>query len=132
MNLVIEVTKNPPPHTSTTHKETFQHIREPQVHIGNDKKGNEKFRWSGCTVFARLEEDGWHCAAALCLETDQFCRRTGRTIARRHYFKPKVKKEDTQNLKLNIPTDKYPPVEVMRMAYLHFCMQALEHRNHRA
>ena len=80
------------PHKSTTHKEQYIHIKSP-LHInGKDFKG--------CTVFFRWEwvnainpdidkELRTHrpfASIAYCSETDNWCRKIGRTTARRHYF----------------------------------------------
>lgn len=94
-------------HTSTTHKETYCHIRESNEH------------WNGATIFARLEPDGWYASIAICSKQDQFCRRTGRTVARRRYFEIKkdaahaalLRKEEPSNGNypmLSQPTDKWP------------------------
>lgn len=68
-------------HKSTTHEEMFFHIREPYI----DKKGK---RYKAATVFARMEPDVgcWLLVPARCSETDNFCRRTGRNVARKRYF----------------------------------------------
>lgn len=60
---------------STTHRERFFHMQF----------DHPKYR--GATVFAREEGPGvWQSAIALCSVQDNFCRATGRTQARRHYF----------------------------------------------
>lgn len=59
------------PHKSTTHEEMFFHI---------DNKA---------TVFFRKEGDQWRASVALRSERDQFCRKTGRCVARRKYFNGK-------------------------------------------
>lgn len=66
------------PHKSTTHKEKYFHL---------DVVDSPRF--SHATVFAREEVPGsgdWRFAVALCHKNDQFCRRTGRSVARRKYF----------------------------------------------
>lgn len=60
------------PHKSTTHEELFFHI---------NNRG---------TVFFRKEEGEWRASYALRDPRDQFCRKTGRTIARRKFFQGKV------------------------------------------
>lgn len=66
-------TVNHKPHKSTTHEELFFHV---------ENRG---------TVFFRKEDDGeWRASYALRDKRDQFCRKTGRTIARRKYFQGKV------------------------------------------
>ena len=43
------------------------------------------------TVFMRKQGDYWYASVALCDPRDQFCRRTGRLVARRKFFqKPKL------------------------------------------
>ena len=66
------------PHKSLTHEEKFFHIGP----IGTNKKS-----YNGATVFMRREDDFlWYASVALCSSQDQFCRRTGRSAARRNYF----------------------------------------------
>lgn len=65
------------PHKSTTHEEKYFHIRD------RDDGGSDG------TVFFRKEGEQWYGSAALCHEKDNFCRRTGRSIARRKYFQGK-------------------------------------------
>ena len=66
----MEVTRK-----STTHKERIFHI--PVEHE----------RWKYVTVFCREESPGlWYYQRALCDKRDQFCRKIGRTLARRRYF----------------------------------------------
>jgi len=63
------------PYKSTTHEENFAHIKldtHPDL--------------QAITVFVRKEDDGWYGSSARCVHGDQFCRRTGRQIARRRYF----------------------------------------------
>lgn len=100
------------PHKSTTHKELYAHIRDPVN------------KWSGCTVFARLEDDGWYCSAALCLTVDQFCKRTGRTIARRKYMQVDSEgyHDKSNRLELNIPIDKVPTFDDLGKVYLDFAV----------
>ena len=87
-------------HKSTTHQEMYIHVREPI------------FRWSGGTIFARLEQDGWYYSAALCLASDQFSRRIGRTIAHRKYFQTKP-----ERFALNIASFEKPNYEICKAAY---------------
>jgi len=62
-------TKIAHPHKSTTHEELYFHIDDV------------------ASVFFRKENDGvWYGCAALRNPDDQFCRRTGRQVARRRYF----------------------------------------------
>lgn len=81
-------------HKSTTHQELFFHILETRA------------EYVACTIFFRQEKSFetktgkiWYSSIALCHETDQFCRKTGRNIARRRYFK--------KGLRLGIDIFKY-------------------------
>lgn len=73
------------PHKSTTHPELYFHIREPHT----DKKGKQ---YKAATVFARQlpsDEHGpscWITTVARCSDTDNFCRATGRNVARKRWF----------------------------------------------
>ena len=70
------------PHKSTTTPEKFIHVKEGL---------NPKFQ--AVTIFARPDETGrWWASAAICVKQDSFCRKTGRTIARRHFFDGKHQK----------------------------------------
>lgn len=95
------VNMNQPQRTSITHKEWYFHFRNKdltdeeererlRILLGDDKPQIlniiREFRFSGGTVFARLEENGWHAAISVCSRQDQFCRATGRNVARRRYF----------------------------------------------
>ena len=61
---------------STTNEERYVHVRLP-----------DDVSSSHATIFARKEDDGvWYVGASLCSRLDQFCRRTGRHVARRRYF----------------------------------------------
>jgi len=64
----------PHPHKSTTHEEKFFHLRD---YNGYDDHA---------TVFMRKEGESWYGSAALCHEKDNFCRKVGRSVARRKYF----------------------------------------------
>ena len=65
------------PYKSTTHKETYCHLR---------LKNHPELQ--AITVFMRQENDGiWYCTPALCVKHDQFDRRIGRQVARRRYFR---------------------------------------------
>jgi len=66
------------PHKSTTHEERFYHFRESSVVNGKKVKG--------ATAFCRKDGDGWLVSAAFCSARDNWCKATGRTIARRHFF----------------------------------------------
>lgn len=69
------------PHRSTTHKEMFFHIQyDPAL-----------APFLGATVFAREENGTWYASTALCSPHDDFCRRRGRTVARRRYFLAKMR-----------------------------------------
>jgi len=61
---------------STTHREKFFHTQTNTPYL----------RIKGATVFAREEADGWWAASSLCSAGDNFCRSTGRDLARRRYF----------------------------------------------
>lgn len=69
------------PHKSTLKPELFFHIREPHT-----SKNGKSFK--AATVFARQEnvEDQWRLTIVRCSDTDNFCRSTGRTMARRWWF----------------------------------------------
>ena len=72
--------KAPHPTRSTTHRERYYHI-----HLSLD----ESEHYQAYTLFAREEDPGsnvWRFGYSLCHRNDQFCRRTGRAIARRRYF----------------------------------------------
>lgn len=74
------------PHRSNTHKERFYHFIAERGHlIGNQ---NVVKPGKAITVFVRQEDDPqqWFATAASCHPNDNFCRKTGRTIARRKYF----------------------------------------------
>lgn len=63
-------TKYKGPYKSTTSEEMYFHVN------------NE------ATVFCRKEADGiWYGTAALVHPNDMFCRRTGRNVARRRFFR---------------------------------------------
>lgn len=63
-------------HKSITHREKYFHYR-PRGEVVN-----------GATLFARQESNGlWYGAVSFCSLSDNFCRKTGRTQARRKYFK---------------------------------------------
>lgn len=64
------------PRKSTTHDERFFHV--PVTEFSP--------LYSHVTLFFRKEEFGWRWAYALCSRADQFCRKRGRTVARRRYF----------------------------------------------
>lgn len=65
------------PHRSNTHREMFFHV------VGAEMLAP----YRGATVFFREEAGGgWNAAVSLCSPGDDFCRRRGRTIARRRYF----------------------------------------------
>jgi hypothetical protein len=69
---------------SITHEEHFIHIRGLDTPSG---------KFSDATVFARKEEDGkWFASIAMCSKVDQFSRKKGRQIARRHYFTQPAKR----------------------------------------
>lgn len=64
------------PRKSTTTEERYFHIRPAQ-----DPSGN------GGTVFCRKQEDGsWLGAASHISLNDTFCRKTGRSVSKRHFF----------------------------------------------
>ena len=73
------------PHKSTTHEELYFHIREPYT----DKKGK---KYKAATVFARkypsddIGPAGWITTVVRCSDTDNFCRATGRNLARKRFF----------------------------------------------
>ena len=70
------------PTKSTTHNEKFFHL----VVEDHDKV-------YAATVFAREDVPGsnlWGFAVAFCSHSDQFCRRTGRQVARRRYFQSRA------------------------------------------
>lgn len=70
------------PHKSTKEgvTELYFHIREPHV----SKKGK---RFKAATMFARSEGEGnWFMSIARCSEGDNFCKASGRSIARRKLF----------------------------------------------
>lgn len=73
MNTVSTSTRQGTPHKSTTHEELFFHV---------ENRG---------TVFFRKEGDKWYRSCALRDVRDQFCRKTGRNVARRKYFQGKRK-----------------------------------------
>ena len=65
---------------STTTPELFFQIREPHT----DKKGKE---YRAGTAFARTRKNGdWNVSLVRCSKEDNFCRKQGRTIARRKWF----------------------------------------------
>lgn len=65
------------PFRSTTHEERFYHL----------KGENDYWRVKrNVTLFARKENGMWHGCIAICHTNDAFCRRRGRTVARRKYF----------------------------------------------
>jgi hypothetical protein len=78
-------------HRSTTHIEIYRHSQDsieiletwlPARHHDSDI--------NGATAFYRMEDDGkWYVSIALCCMKDQFCRKTGRQVARRKYFQGK-------------------------------------------
>ena len=68
MNEATEVTNRGHPHKSTTHEEQYFHIEQ----YG--------------TVFFRKENNMWAATAAYRNPKDNFCRRTGRNLARRKWF----------------------------------------------
>lgn len=77
------------PHRSTTHRELFYHfVAEQGQLIGKVNKPGKAM-----TVFVREEpvgnignESRWIASYAVCNPNDNFCRATGRTVARRRYF----------------------------------------------
>ena len=76
-----------PEHKSTTHEESYIHIRA-------DFNGSSPSvlsligKYHAATVFARKEDSGqWFASVALCWNIDQFSRRIGRQNARSHYFR---------------------------------------------
>lgn len=67
------------PFRSTTHEEGYMHLRK-------EEPVTDEIRAK--TIFLRKEADGlWYSTEATCVVWDQFCRRTGRQIARRRYFR---------------------------------------------
>lgn len=101
------------PHKSTTHKEQYAHI-----HLPFKPSRYDEARWIGGTVFARLEEQGWFASVALCVKGDQFCRRIGRTVARRKFMASKG------NVRwLDVARDEVPTYENMKAVYLKECMR---------
>lgn len=63
------------PHKSTTHEERYFHLRDYNGFGAN------------ATVFMRQEIGGqWYGSAAFCHVNDNFCRKVGRSVARRKYF----------------------------------------------
>lgn len=68
-------------HRSTTTPERFYHIKEPHA----DAKGKT---YKAGTVFMRQEPGcGWLATVARCSVNDNFCKQTGRVVARRRFFK---------------------------------------------
>jgi len=67
---------------STTHEEMYFQIKQPLT------KGNRSFTRG--TVFFRNEGTGegsaWFGSVARCSVGDIFCKKVGRSVARRHYF----------------------------------------------
>lgn len=67
---------------STTHEELFFQIKEPFVNNGRE--------YSRATVFFRNEGSVasplWFGSVAKCSANDQFCKKVGRSLARRRYF----------------------------------------------
>lgn len=101
--------------SSTTHQEMFFHFRQKTLTVADKIAQLEEmlkpeectpekmtdhlrdFYFCGGTVFARREwqpqeEDWvipprrWYAAVSVCSKADQFCRATGRQVARRRYF----------------------------------------------
>lgn len=80
------------PHKSTTHEEMFFHI---------DNKG---------TVFFRKEGEQWYYSLAIKSSKDQFCRKSGRCVARRKYFQGKrnnIPEFMNNNLRMNYNCAEY-------------------------
>lgn len=74
-----------PKYRSTTADERYYHFRfENQPQTGVAKKIRSL---SAVTAFARQDKEGnWFVSYAECDSRDQFCRRTGRNVARRKWF----------------------------------------------
>lgn len=67
---------------SITTPEMYFQITQPHT----DKKGK---KYKAATAFARVGNDGEWCTTLVrCSEEDNFCRKTGRTMAKRHWFNP--------------------------------------------
>lgn len=72
-----------PQHISTTTPERYFHIR----HFGVSGKPTDPRGIQAVTFFARQDKEGnWLISHAECDYRDQFCRKTGRTVARRKWF----------------------------------------------
>lgn len=84
--LIAAQTPKPKPqhkHISTTTPERYFHIRSFAV---AGKPSNPR-GVQAITAFARQDKDGkWYISQAECDYRDQFCRKTGRTVARRKWF----------------------------------------------
>ena len=81
---------------SLTTPERFYHFLPSFIGGGDPSatsmgKTKELVPESSGTVFMRKQGDYWFASVALCDPRDQFCRRTGRLVARRKFFqKPKL------------------------------------------
>lgn len=73
---------------SDTHEERYFHIKPNDVWeaMFSENYTDVYFPCQAATVFYRKEQSGWHGAIALCSWVDNFCRATGRKVARRKYF----------------------------------------------
>ena len=77
-------------HKSTETQERFYHFK-PALDPLLSLDGERLFEDPAGTVFMRKHGDYWYASVALCDPRDQFCRRTGRLVARRKFFqKPKL------------------------------------------
>lgn len=73
---------NQTPHRSTTTFERYYHMRDLDVTYDNRDRVV-----TDATFFVRQDKDGkYYLSVAECDSRDQFCRKRGRTIARRKWF----------------------------------------------
>ncbi len=66
---------------SDTHEERFIHLA-----LNHD-------RFHHATLFARKENKNWWYTIAFCVKGDIFCKKIGRSVARRKYFTPRPGKK---------------------------------------
>lgn len=70
-----------------THKSTKEGVTELYFHIREPHTSKKGKKFKAATAFARDEGDGlWRMSVARCSEEDNFCRASGRSIARRKYM----------------------------------------------
>lgn len=66
-------------HKSTTHEEMYFHIRK-------NFRFNGKLMQGGTIFFRKVDNNLWRVAVSRCSFADNWCRSTGRTVARRRFF----------------------------------------------